>query len=957
LPSFYPDKKEAKKERCSAMTGASSLFWFIPESKNKIYKKNGCAMKKENAGLPKGNQNRKKSLTSRKLLCIVLLIPALLYATSWLTDTVMDRVHEKEFLKYTEQNAQYLQDLLFKKSIHDTVVHLGVKNSLVRQTATGQSPADSPEVTNLLSYIREITSAEWVSIFDRKGTIIAAAVEENYGQNILGKDFSDREYFQGAIQGKTVVYPRLGHGSSAPGLHYVAPIWNTAGASADTKNIVGVVGIKLNQEKLIESFFNTCNDSIMLVSSEGEIVFSNHPEWVGNHISHCDPNQPAKEYYTASDKTLCYSLLTVKTKSTPLVFPAENYMIFQYPLQSMRDNQGPWSLYQIRHAQGFGTYIAIALANLFVLITYGTILLTLRLRGERKRSLQNRLDQEQKLRQILNDNPVATYMIDRDHKVSYWNKAVENLTGVHEELIVGTDRHRQIFPSKEDRTLADMVLDNLSFSEMELSCGGSLRQSPLAKGAFEREVQLPAPGHSATWLTISAAPAHDSSGRTVGVIESLQDITALVKTKEQAQEANRAKSELMANMSQEIRTPMTTMLGFTDLLQTTELTKEQFEYVSIIQKSGKTLLNMIDCILDFSRIESGTLWIENAEFDLEQMAREIESLMYPVAVQKKLDFKVIHQRPLPVKMISDRNRIHQCLLNLVNNAIKFTEKGSVQLTLSAEKQTHGVWVRFEVQDTGVGIPEDKQNSVFEAFTQTDNSMTRKYSGTGLGLNITRKLVHQMGGSIEIASVAGQGSIFTLLLPAGVDSFEQAQTHTLVDSPETHRMEETKYSGRVLIVEDNPTNQLLVQTLLNKLDVQTVLAIDGIEAVEKAEATSFDLILMDIQMPNLNGLQATQIMRKKGLQTPIVALTAHAMESDRQKCLDAGCDGYLSKPVDRNKLMGMLDKYLSSPSEPLTGEIEKLCEETEELTDLCRQTQQPDQPKTNESAKTSTPEQQ
>jgi PAS domain S-box-containing protein len=431
----------------------------------------------------------------------------------------------------------------------------------------------------------------------------------------------------------------------------------------------------------------------------------------------------------------------------------------------------------------------------------------------------------------------------------------------------------------------------------------------------------------------------------------LEEQTAYAnKMAAKAEMANIAKTEFLANMSHEIRTPMNAILGFADLLQMTDLTEEQAGYISILQKSGKILLHLIEDVLDFSKIESNNLRIEKAEFDLEQMVAEIESLMHPVAVQKNIDFKIVFHKPLPQKIISDRERILQCLLNLVNNAIKFTEKGSVRVTLSAEQRTTGVWIRFEIQDTGIGIPEDKLESIFEAFTQADSSLTREYGGTGLGLTITRKLAQQMGGSVEVASVLDQGSTFTLFLPASVDSLEQTQTPAEPDSLETNKMEQTKYSGQVLVVEDNPANQLLIQTLLTKLGVQTALACDGVQAVEKASATSFHLILMDVQMPKLNGLEATAILRKKGNLTPIVALTAHAMEEDRQKCLDAGCDDYLSKPVDRNQLMGMLDKYLIAPSEPLAGEIEKLREETEKLTDICQQTQQPQQPDKSQSDK-------
>jgi signal transduction histidine kinase/DNA-binding NarL/FixJ family response regulator len=444
----------------------------------------------------------------------------------------------------------------------------------------------------------------------------------------------------------------------------------------------------------------------------------------------------------------------------------------------------------------------------------------------------------------------------------------------------------------------------------------------------------------------------------LGMLLNVVDVTSLVRAREEAEAANQAKSEFLANMSHEIRTPMTAVLGFAELLQTTELNEEQAQYVSVIQRGGKNLLSLINDILDFSRIEAGKMQVESIEFEMVRVIGEIESLIYPLAIQKNLEFKVLYRKPLPVKMISDRNRIYQCLLNLVNNAIKFTEKGHVHLIVRAEKKTEGVWVCFEVRDTGIGIPKDKQEAIFDVFTQADNSTSRKFGGTGLGLTITRKLVQMMGGSIEVSSVPGEGSVFRILLPAGVDSLNQAQEIIPPSSQERHQFDDVKYSGRVLVAEDNPANQLLIQALLDKLGLQVSLACDGALAVKMATEELFDLILMDIQMPNLNGYQATQILKKKGIKAPIIALTAHAMEGDRQKCLDAGCDDYLSKLVNKSRLSETLSKYLKlqTDSNSLTAKADALCEETQQLSDLCRQADQPQSSNAEKPADTPSPKQ-
>jgi signal transduction histidine kinase/CheY-like chemotaxis protein len=424
----------------------------------------------------------------------------------------------------------------------------------------------------------------------------------------------------------------------------------------------------------------------------------------------------------------------------------------------------------------------------------------------------------------------------------------------------------------------------------------------------------------------------------LGTLLNVVDVTSLVKAREEAEAANLAKSEFLANMSHEIRTPMNSVLGFAELLQTTGLDEEQAQYVSIIQRGGKNLLALINDILDFSKIEAGKMQIEKTEFEMVPLMGEIESLLYPQAVQKNIEFKIMYGKVLPLKIISDRNRLYQCLLNIVSNAIKFTESGHVHLIVRAEKKDDGIWVSFDIRDTGIGISEDRLEAIFDAFAQAESSTTQKFGGTGLGLTITRKLVEMMGGTIEASSLPGEGSLFRIVLPAGVESFGQTRQICTPSKEERHQFDEVKYSGRVLVAEDNPANQILIQAILDKMGIQTSLACDGALAVRMATEETFDLILMDIQMPHLNGYQATQSLKKKGIKTPIVALTAHAMEGDRQKCFNAGCDDYLSKPVNKGKLSEVLGKYLKrqETSESLIAQADTLSNETQQLADLCRQ---------------------
>ncbi|MEK6755675.1 MAG: ATP-binding protein, partial [Bacteroidota bacterium] len=285
----------------------------------------------------------------------------------------------------------------------------------------------------------------------------------------------------------------------------------------------------------------------------------------------------------------------------------------------------------------------------------------------------------------------------------------------------------------------------------------------------------------------------------------------------------------------------------------------------------------------------------------------------PQAQRKKLKFRVSPGKGLPARIRTDPTRLRQCLLNLVSNAIKFTEKGHVYVNVALETgNDNGPYIRFDVEDTGIGIRCEDHQRIFESFTQADGSTARKYGGTGLGLAITRRLVELLGGRLTVTSEEGQGSVFSFAVPAGVDTREQPSPDVDEGAHQTHSAEkkaQPKFSGHVLVAEDVKTNQMLAKAMLSRMGLDVTIAADGNDAVQKARAHDFDLILMDIQMPGMDGYQATRTLRKEGIKTPIVAVTAHAMKGDDQKCIEAGCDDYLAKPLDRRRLLEKIQKYL------------------------------------------------
>ncbi|MCK4851035.1 MAG: response regulator [Phycisphaerae bacterium] len=380
----------------------------------------------------------------------------------------------------------------------------------------------------------------------------------------------------------------------------------------------------------------------------------------------------------------------------------------------------------------------------------------------------------------------------------------------------------------------------------------------------------------------------------------------------EAMAADRAKSEFLANMSHEIRTPLNGILGFSELLQQEELSDEQKEWVDTINRSGQSLLALIEDILDFSKIEAGRLDIEIIECSLEEILASVDSLLRPQATKKGLEFEIVPQGELPKTIRTDPARLRQCLINLVNNAIKFTEKGHVYVRVSVEN-AESSFIRFDVEDTGIGIGADEQEVIFDSFRQADGSSSRKYEGTGLGLAITKRLAEILGGEILVQSEPGKGSVFSLIIPSRIeDASEVAAEQDEWPGPEQSEVEAEygQFTGLVLIAEDKSSNLKLIEQLLEKMGLEAIAVEDGQQAVDRATAESFDLILMDIQMPNMTGYEAVRILRGKQIKTPIIALTAYAMESDAQECLAAGFDGYISKPIHFGKLREIIAKYLS-----------------------------------------------
>ena len=769
----------------------------------------------------------------------------------------------------------------------------------------GNADVDNHDLLRVLNTAREVMGLALVYVMDQGGTVIGSSNSPEE-PGLTGNNYSFRPYFLHALEGTSHLFAGVGVTTGRKGFYFSAPVY-----TAPMKNPVGVVVLKTRGE-VIDAFFSKLAADLdaLLLSPDGIVFASTRAEWNFRSAWPLPPKRleeirKSKQFSDHILPPLPFSLqgLTVRTDSIRMTVDLQPVDLPGWRIATLEKVPYPWVAVLVLSSAVLSLGF---LCGVVVLHGYREKQLTGQVQANREAS--NRAEAAHQtsvmeLETIFKTSLVGIVLV-REGRVVNANDRMAEMFGYQQEEVHGLDvRHFFTNP----RAFRRFVQSHLPLL--------------IERDVKQVEYRLKKKDGTVIPCTLSgkAISTTDLALGTVWVIEDISERKASERELEQArveaEAASVAKGEFLANMSHEIRTPMNGIIGLSNILLQEEMPPGQREHLELIQRSAIRLMTIINDILDFSKLEAGRFELIRQPFSLRSALQEVIRPMEPTAQRKHLQIRLTVDPVVPDVLTGDQTKLMQVLTNLIDNSLKFTRKGYVAIRVDC-RQPHGPeegTLLFEVADTGIGIVPAYYAKVFESFSQADSSLSRKAGGTGLGLSISKGLVQLMGGEIWFDSEPDMGTRFYFTLPyvtpkSCADHPGKRQTTSSTVGP----VPVAGSRGKVLVAEDEYINKILIRTLLTQAGYHVTVVKNGREAVEAWRGGIFDCIIMDVQMPEMDGYEAVARIREaeqEGEHIPVIAMTAHAMSGDRRKCLAAGMDEYIPKPIDGNAVLQLLRQFL------------------------------------------------
>ncbi len=838
-------------------------------------------------------------------LCVIAALTLLLVAFIALVgDQVNLLLHRKHQRPVTDNLAVEINTFIARYYAHSVQDLATIKE--VVEVCTGRDRSDNPALLRVLNTARGALDVSFVYVINPAGTVIGSSTSFEEA-SLTGKQYPFRPYFLQAIAGTSAIYPAVGITTMRKGFYFSAPVY-----AADQRLPVGVVVVKTRSES-IDALFSALRGKFdtLLLSPDGVVFASTHEDWNFRTAWPLSQNRlteikASRQFGDHALQPLPFSLHETTAypdgvRNTVVSQPLE---IEGWRIVTLKSVPFPWAEVLLLG----GIFISLGILS-------GVV-------------IRHREKEEQLTGQVLAGQEVSS-RVRAAHRAS-----VRELETIFKASLVGIILVRDGRVVNANRRMTEMF--GYSLDEFQ---AGDVRQLFTGKRAFRRfvqrhlhqliesdveqvEYQLKRKDGTVIPCTLSGK-AINSAELAKGTVWVVEDISRrkvaekeLELAREAAEAASVAKGEFLANMSHEIRTPMNGIIGLADILLQETMPEVQRERLALIQRSAIRLMTIINDILDFSKLEAGRYELHPQPFALRDMLQEIIRPMEPTLQRKHLQFRLTVDAAVPDVIVADQTKLMQVLTNLIDNSLKFTRKGQISVRVDFAQNDHsaGQTLLFEVADTGIGIAPFYQAKVFESFSQADSSHSRQFGGTGLGLSISKGLVELMGGNISFTSMPDRGSCFSFTLPfLSSDSDLEAPPDGQA-SPGQEKISATQGHGlRILVAEDEYINSLLIRTLLQQAGYHVTMVQNGREALDAWRGGVFDCILLDIQMPEMDGYEVVDRIReaeKPGEHILVIAMTAHAMHSDRRKCLAAGMDDYIAKPIDGATVLHLLHQHLA-----------------------------------------------